>query len=82
MIASRRSPRLNAAHRRRRYRAETTGLAPMARSPCRISHCAIPIDRNGSPDALLCRNLTTHTSPDDRAVRIPSGQAPISNPHR
>ena len=54
----------------------------MAKSPCRIGHCAIPVELNGAPVALLCRNLTTHTSPDDRAVRTPSGQAPISNPHR
>ncbi len=54
----------------------------MAKSTCQITHRAIPVELNGGPAALLYRNLTTHTSPDDRAVRTPSGQAPISNPHR
>ena len=82
MIASHRSPRLNAAHRRRRYRAETKGLAQMARSPCRISHRAIPIDRNDGPAALLYRKLSTPSLHDHRAAPTASGQAPISNPHR
>ena len=82
MIASGRSPRLNAAHRRHRYRAAKRGLAPMARSPCRIGHCAIPIDLNDGPAALLYRKLTTPSLPDGAAALTASAQAPISNPHR
>ena len=54
----------------------------MARSPCRIGHCAIPVDLNDGPAALRYRNLTTRILPDERAARTPSGQAPISNPHK
>jgi len=53
----------------------------MARSPCRIGHCAIPIDLNDGPAALLYRNLTTPSLPDAAALTA-SSQAPISNPHR
>ena len=68
MIASGRSPRLNAAHRRHCYRAEKRGLASMARTPCRIAHCAIPIDLNDGPATLLYRKLTTPSLPDGAAA--------------
>jgi hypothetical protein len=54
----------------------------MARSPCRIGHCAIPVHRYDGPAALRYRNLTTRTLPDERAALTPSPRAPISNPHR
>ena len=65
-----------------RHQAEKSGLAPLARSPCRIGYCAIPINRNDGLAALRYRNLTTRILPDGRAARTPSGQAPILNPHR
>src|SRR5437868_765604 len=65
-----------------RHQAEKSGLAPLARSPCRIGYCAIPINRNDGLAALRYRNLTTRILPDGRAARAPSGQAPILNPHR
>lgn len=63
-----------------RHRTEKRGVRPNGQIACRIGHCAIPVELNGGPAALLCRNLTTHTSPDDRAVRTPSGQAPSQIP--
>ena len=81
MIASGRSPRLNPARRRHRYRVAKR-LAPMARSLCRIGQCAIPIDLNDGPAALLYRKLTTPSLPDGAAALTASAQAPISNPHR
>jgi hypothetical protein len=50
MIASGRSPRLNAAHRR----PPSSGgedARPMARSPCQITHCAIPAHLYVGPTA-------------------------------
>src|SRR5580698_1445307 len=65
-----------------RHQAKKSRLAPLARSPCRIGYCAIPINRNDGLAALRYRNLTTRILPDGRAARTPSGQAPILNPHR
>src|ERR1700693_4246674 len=65
-----------------RHRAETSGRAPMARSPCRITRCAISVDLNDGPAALRYRNLTTRILPHERAALTPSGQVTISNPHR
>ncbi len=54
----------------------------MARSPCQITLCAIPVDRNDGPAALRYRNLTTRILLDERAALTASPQAPTSNPHR
>jgi hypothetical protein len=40
----------------------------MVRSPCQITHCAIPLHLNDGPAALLYRNLTTGTWSDRRAT--------------
>jgi hypothetical protein len=65
-----------------RHQAEKSGLAPLARSPCRIGYCAIPINRNDGLAALRYRNLMTRILPDGRAARTPSGQAAVLIPHR
>jgi hypothetical protein len=55
---------------------------PMARFPGQIAHCAICVQTNHGPAALLNCNLTPHALPDDRAALTAPGQPPISNPHR
>jgi hypothetical protein len=82
MIASGRSPRLNAAHRRRSRSSGEDSARPMVRSPCQITHCTIPLHLNDGPAALLYRNLTTGTLSDGRITLTTSGRAPISNSHR
>src|SRR5260370_9914674 len=83
MTASRRSPRLNAAHRRRspssgEERAHTIGQIALPDRVLRHPHQP----RNDGLAALRYRNLTTRILPDGRTARTPSGQAPILNPHR
>jgi len=45
----------------------------MARLPCQITHCAICVQTNHSPAALLYCNLTTHALPDGRAALTAPG---------
>jgi hypothetical protein len=52
----------------------------MARSPCRIGHCAIPVRLNDGPGALLYRNLTAHTSPDGRRPHAIRSGADLKSP--
>ena len=63
MIASRRSPRLNAANRHSSSSGEERAR-PNGQIAVSIGHCAIPIDLNDGPAALLYRNLTTPSLPD------------------
>jgi hypothetical protein len=80
MIASGRSPRLNAAHRRRLPSREGEGAPPTANSSYQITHCA-GANLNDRPAALLYCNRTTRTLPEDRTALTAAGQASIL-PHR
>jgi hypothetical protein len=52
----------------------------MARSPCRITRYAIPVRLNDGPGALLYRNLTAHTSPDDHRPHAIRSGADLKSP--
>ena len=73
MITTDRPTPPNATHRRRSPLSGAEGPRPMARLPCQITHCAICVQTNHSPAALLYCNLTTHALPDGRAALTAPG---------